>query len=55
MMSLYGLEWYQYTPYLIYYWVSLVLLVTFAFMKKFIVWKKVDVVAVEAEDAVANV
>jgi len=40
MMSLFGLEWYQYAPYVLYFWVSLVLLIVFAFMKKFLVWKR---------------
>ncbi len=42
MKKLFDLEWYKYTPYLVYYWVSLILIIVFAYMGKFIVWKKED-------------
>jgi NhaC family Na+:H+ antiporter len=42
MMTLFDLEWWQYTPYLFYFWVSLALLIVFGYMEKFLVLKKED-------------
>lgn len=35
MMNTFGLSWYEYTPYLFNYWVSLFLLIAYAYMGKF--------------------
>ncbi len=42
MKKLFNLEWYQYTPYLLYYWVSILLLIVFAYTKRHVVWQKED-------------
>ena len=36
MMSLFDLKWYQYTPYLFYFWISLALLILFGYTGKFL-------------------
>lgn len=36
MVSLFNLQWYEYAPYLVYYWISLVLLIVFAYTGKFL-------------------
>lgn len=35
MMSTFGLNWFEYTPYLFSYWISLILLIVYAYMGKF--------------------
>lgn len=39
MGSLFGLQWYQYTPYLFYCWISIALVILFGFLGKFLVLK----------------
>ncbi|MEG2097369.1 MAG: Na+/H+ antiporter NhaC family protein [Pseudoflavonifractor sp.] len=40
MMSLFGLQWWEYTPYLFYFWVSIALVVAYGYMGKFLVLRK---------------